>query len=339
MTRRAISIVIPVFNERGEIRETIRAIEAAVAEADSFDAELIVVDDGSSDGSAEAAASAGTLPLRLLRQPNRGRFAARQAGLDAAERDYVLFLDSRVRLEPHALRFLAERLDEDGDGVWNGHCVIATDGNPYGHFWNVVTELAFSSYFSNPRSTSFDAASFDRFPKGTTCFFGPRETLQGAFAAFESYYHDPRHANDDTPIIRWIAERVSIQISPEFACFYHPRTSFRGFVRHAYHRGIVFLDGHGRRESRFFPAVVVFYPASAACAAVALRRPLLAPLILGATIALAATSAFAKGRSRSEAAAFAALAPVYALAHGTGMWRGLAMAAAERVRRVAARSQ
>jgi hypothetical protein len=334
MKRRFVSVVIPVYNERQHVTDAIRAVEAAVAEAPSFQAELVVVDDGSSDGSAEAAASAATLPVRLVRQPNRGRFAARQAGLEAAEGDYVLFVDSRVALFSRALRFLAERLDEDPDAVWNAHCVIATNGNPYGHFWNVVTELAFSSYFSDPRTTSFDAESFDHFPKGTTCFFAPRETLHQAFAAFQTYYGDSRYSNDDTVILRWIAEHGEIHISPEFACVYRPRASLVPFLRHAYHRGIVFLDGHGHRESRFFPAVVMFYPASIVVALLSLRRPLSAPVALGVVSALAAILASGK-RSRRETASFVALAPIYGLAHGVGMWRGAAMAAAERARQLA----
>jgi glycosyltransferase involved in cell wall biosynthesis len=271
------------------------------------------------------------LPLRVLRQENAGRFAARKAGLDAALGEYVLFLDSRVRLLPGALTFVAERL-QDGDDVWNAHVEIEADGNPYGRFWNVLTELVFTEYFANPRTTSFDAESFERFPKGTTCFLAPREALLTAFDAFSTRYTDPRNANDDTPIIRRLAGERRIHISPNFRCLYRPRSSLRGFLRHAHHRGLVFLDGHGRRESGFFPLVVAFYPMSAACALVALRRPLTVPALAALTAATAGAVAAAKGRDRDETLSFAALAPVYALAHGVGMWRGLGMLAAQRLR-------
>ena len=331
-----LSIVIPVFNEERHIGETIRAAEnAVVAEAADLTAELVVVDDGSTDGTAEVArAAAARLPTRVVSQPNGGRFAARSTGLAAAEGDYVLFLDSRVKILPGAVRFLAGRLRERaGEEVWNGHCVIAAAVNPYGHFWDALTELVFSDYFSNPRTTSFDAETFDRFPKGTTCFVAPRTTLEQAFAAFGSRYDDLRRANDDTPLIRWIAERGPIHISPDFACLYEPRASLRGFLRHAYHRGIVFLDGHGRRESRFFPAVLAFYPASAACALLAVKRPVAVPVLAGVVSLAAGGVAAARGRSRREAIFFAALVPVYALAHGAGMWRGLTLLAeAQRAR-------
>ena len=74
-----------------------------------------------------------------------------------------------------------------------------------------------------------------------------------------------------------LAARERIHLSPSFGCTYTPRGSLPSFVRHSLHRGVVFLDGHGRRESRFFPAVVAFYPVSAALAVAALRRPALVP--------------------------------------------------------------
>lgn len=326
-----ISVVIPLFNERESIGQTIGAVGTALREA-GLDAEIVVVDDGSTDGSGDAVrGAAGELALRVIEQPNSGRYAARKTGLDAAEGDYVLFLDSRVRLQPGALAFLAERLGE-GEDVWNAHVVIEANGT-YGRFWNVLTELAFADYFSDPRTTSFGAENFERFPKGTTCFLAPREALVDAFRAFSTRYSDTRNANDDTPIIRRLAEQRPINISPRFSCVYRPRSSLRGFMKHAYHRGIVFLDGHGRRRSGLFPLVVTFYPLSVGAVLLAVRRPMAMPILASASVVAAGAVAALKGRSRDETLAFAGLAPVYALAHGAGMWRGLTLMLANRLHR------
>jgi glycosyltransferase involved in cell wall biosynthesis len=327
-----VSVVIPLYNERDSIGETIGGVDTALREA-GLDAEIVVVDDGSTDGSGDAVrGAAGELPLRVIEQPNSGRYAARKAGLDAAEGDYVLFLDSRVRLQPGALAFLAERLGK-GEDVWNAHVVIEANGNPYGRFWNVLTELAFADYFSDPRTTSFGAENFERFPKGTTCFLAPREALVDAFRAVSTRYSDTRNANDDTPIIRRLAEQRPINISPRFSCLYRPRSSLRGFLKHAYHRGIVFLDGHGRPESGYFPLVIAFYPLSVGAVLLALRRPVAVPILAGTSVVAAGAVAALKGRSRDETLAFAGLAPVYALAHGAGMWRGLSLMVANRLRK------
>jgi glycosyltransferase involved in cell wall biosynthesis len=327
-----VSVVIPLYNERENIGQTIGAVDTALREA-GLDAEIVVVDDGSTDGSGDAVRSAGgELPLRVNEQPNSGRYAARKTGLDAAEGDYVLFLDSRVRLQPGALAFLAERLGK-GEDVWNAHVVIEANGNPYGRFWNVLTELAFADYFSDPRTTSFGAENFERFPKGTTCFLAPREALVDAFRAVSTRYSDTRNANDDTPIIRRLAEQRPINISPQFSCLYRPRSSLRGFLKHAYHRGIVFLDGHGRPESGYFPLVIAFYPLSVRAVLLALRRPVAVPILAGTSVVAAGAVAALNGRSRDETLAFAGLAPVYALAHGAGMWRGLSLMVANRLRK------
>ena len=322
---KALSVVVPVHDEAPHLEPTLRALVRAVRHS-AFDAEVVLVDDGSTDGSADVARSAldDALPLTVLVQSNAGRFEARRAGIAQAQTDLVLLLDGRVRLRPQSLAFAHHRVAE-GEVVWNGHVHVELAGNPYGAFSNVLVELAWREYFDDPRTTSYGVDEFDRFPKGTTCFLAPRELLMRAMEAFESHYEDPRLANDDTPVLRWIAEHERIHLSPSFACDYRPRSSLGSFLRHSFHRGTVFLDGHGRPESRFFPAVLAFYPTSAGLALLAARRPSLVPA-LGFGVAVAAAGvARMTGRSAFEATSFGALAPIYAVAHGAGMWRGLAL--------------
>jgi glycosyltransferase involved in cell wall biosynthesis len=321
----SLSVVMPVHNEAAHLPETIDALVRAV-ERSAFEPELVLVDDGSTDGSAGVAsgAVAGRLPLRLLSQPNRGRFEARRAGVAAVEAEWVLLLDGRVRIRPDALAYVAPQL-ADGRRVWTAHVEVDTAGNPYGEFWKLLAELAWADYFAEPRDTSFGLDDFDRFPKGTTCFLAPRGLLAEAIAVFRSVYADTRHANDDTPLIRWIAERERVNVSPRFACDYRPRTTLASFVRHSFHRGVVFLDGHGRPESRFFPVAAAFFPLSAALALAALRKPAVAVWAAAATSGGAAAFGAARERSPEEIATLALLAPVYAAAHGAGMWRALAL--------------
>jgi glycosyltransferase involved in cell wall biosynthesis len=330
----SLSIVIPVYNEAAHLPETIEALVEAVANG-GFDADVVLVDDGSTDGSAEVvrAALSERLPHHVVRQPNRGRFEARRTGLEAATGDWVLLLDGRVRLDAEALAFVRPRLAA-GERVWTSHVNVEAGGNPFGLFWQLLAELAWAEYFRRPRTVSFGAEDFDRFPKGTTAFLAPRELLQTAVRCFRSKYSDLRFANDDTPVIRWIAERERVHVSPGYSSSYTPRSTLSSFLRHSVHRGIVFLDGHGRRESSLFPAVLAFYPASGLLAILAVRRPATVPLLGVASAATAGAFALAKRRTRFEAAWFGALTPVYALAHGVGMWRGLAILLRERRRHV-----
>jgi hypothetical protein len=206
-------------------------------------------------------------------------------------------------------------------------------GDPYGTFWKLLAELAWNDYFDNPRTTSFGAADFDRFPKGTGCFVVPRQLLLDAIGSFRSRYSDLRYANDDGPLIRWIAERERVNVSPRFSGLYVPRSRLGAFVRHSFHRGIVFLDGHGRSESRFYLVVVGFYPASVLLALAAFRRPVVVPVVAATAAVAAGALGVKRRRAPFEIASLAVLAPIYGLAHGAGMWRGLALLARNRVAR------
>lgn len=327
-----LSVVIPVYNEESSIEATIRSVSDHV-EASRFALDLVVVDDGSTDATAAVAEAASeVLGGTVLRQKSTGRYAARKAGLAAARGGYVLFIDSRVSLRSGSLDFVAERIAE-GDDVWNAHVHIESGGKPYGEFWRVLTELAFAEYFAEPRTTSFDEESFDRFPKGTTCFFAPTDLMRDAFDSHRSFYADPRNSNDDTPILRWLAGRRPINISPEFACSYQSRTTLGGFLRHAFHRGTVFVDGHARRGSRFLPAIAAFYPLSVGVTLLGARSPRFAAAAVCAASGGLMLLAHRGGRTRRETVSFGALAPLYGVAHGAGMWRGAVLAATAWVRR------
>jgi glycosyltransferase involved in cell wall biosynthesis len=326
-----LSIVMPVHNEAAHLPSTLEALVLAV-ERSGLQAELVVVDDGSTDGSGDLVldALADRMPARVLRQPNRGRLAARRCGVGEAQAELVLLLDGRVRLEPDALSFVADRL-AGGEDVWTGHVHVAGE-SALGEFWSLLAELAWREYFDDPRTTSFGVDDFDKYPKGTTCFLAPRALLLEAFEQFRSRYSDLRSANDDTPVLRHLAARRNIHVSPCFACSYTPRETLGAFLRHAVHRGVVFLDGHGRPESRFFPVALAFFPLSTAFAVMSLRRPVLIPTAAGLCGLGAAVLGLKARRTPHEVRTLALVTPIYAFAHGFGMWKGLGMLLAPRRR-------
>jgi glycosyltransferase involved in cell wall biosynthesis len=318
--------VMPVRNEAQHLRTT---LEALVESIDSFglSAEVILVDDGSTDDGVQIAIDTigSRVPLRVLGGDHIGRFGARRIGIESASAPTVMLLDARVRVLPGSLPFVIERLRE-GEDVWTSHVRVETDGNPFAIFWKLIADLGWRQYFDNPRTSAFGVEDFDRFPKGTTCFLAPRTLLLEAGDAFSTRYDDVRHANDDTTMLRWIAGRRSIHISPSFAVSYSARTSARAFWRHSIHRGVVFVDGHGRRESRFFAGAVLFFPVSLALCVSAIRRPANVPRYVAAVSVLGATIGLITRRSRNETVALALAGPIYGLGHAIGMWKGAALA-------------
>ena len=84
-----VSVIIPAFNRGNMIREAVDS----VLDQDFPDAELIVVDDGSTDDTPRLLAAYGD-GLRLIRQENRGVSAARNVGIRAASGALIALLDS-----------------------------------------------------------------------------------------------------------------------------------------------------------------------------------------------------------------------------------------------------
>src|SRR5688572_2890462 len=86
-----VSVVIPVFNRPLAVLQAIESVLAQTVQ----DFELIVVDDGSDDGTPDTLAGLTDPRIRIVRHPQRrGGSAARNTGIRAAAADYVAFLDS-----------------------------------------------------------------------------------------------------------------------------------------------------------------------------------------------------------------------------------------------------
>jgi len=121
-----VSIIIPCHNQGRFLRESIGSSLAQTHCA----REIIVVDDGSTDDTAEIARS--FRDVRLLCQRNRGLAVARNRGLGASNGDYVLFLDADDRLLPNAIEDGLKSLGENSEFAFAyGHVrLIAADGSP-----------------------------------------------------------------------------------------------------------------------------------------------------------------------------------------------------------------
>jgi glycosyltransferase involved in cell wall biosynthesis len=143
----AVSVVLPTYNRA-------RFLPAAFASirAQSWDDwELIVVDDGSTDGTRRIVAeqSAGMpRPVRYVFQENRGAYGARNTGLDLARGESIAFFDSDDVWLPHHLRDCAEALAAHPDVDWvYGACRIVD--------YATGAELAPSTFFVGGRPRPF----------------------------------------------------------------------------------------------------------------------------------------------------------------------------------------
>lgn len=96
-----VSVIVPVYNELPTIETATRAVFAARLPA-GVAMEVVIVDDGSTDGTADVLARlASELPFKLVRHAqNRGKGAALRTGIGAASGHYLLFQDSDLEYSP-----------------------------------------------------------------------------------------------------------------------------------------------------------------------------------------------------------------------------------------------
>jgi glycosyltransferase involved in cell wall biosynthesis len=107
----AHTVIIPAYNAEGTVEQAIRSVR----EQSTGSFEVIAVDDGSSDATGELLErlAADDRRLKVIRQPNAGPSAARNAALGRATGTYLTFLDSDDLLMPPYLETMASALAED----------------------------------------------------------------------------------------------------------------------------------------------------------------------------------------------------------------------------------
>ena len=124
--RTRVSVVIPCYNGSRFLREAIESVLGQTWRA----AELVVVNDGSTDDTAAVARSYEQ--VRYIEQRNQGAPAARNAGMRSSTGEFLVFLDADDRLQPHALAAGVESLRANPEWAFvSGDVrVIAENGSP-----------------------------------------------------------------------------------------------------------------------------------------------------------------------------------------------------------------
>lgn len=126
-----LTILIPAFNEAATIEAVVRRVAAQMPEAD-----LLVVDDGSTDGTGQILDRlAAELPLRVLRhRRNQGKGAAIRTGLSAARNEYVLIQDADLEYDPDDYPALLAPIEKGRTSVVYGSRFLGPHRASY--FWH-----------------------------------------------------------------------------------------------------------------------------------------------------------------------------------------------------------
>ncbi|WP_052262148.1 glycosyltransferase family 2 protein [Pseudoalteromonas luteoviolacea] len=101
------SVVIPLYNKRDCIERAINSVVAQSYEAD----EIIIIDDGSTDDSAEIVTALNISNVKLVKQANQGVSEARNAGANLAKNEFIAFLDADDTWSPFFLNRIADLIN------------------------------------------------------------------------------------------------------------------------------------------------------------------------------------------------------------------------------------
>ncbi len=131
MSGSLISVLIPAYNASAFIVETLASVRAQTWQR----LEIIVVDDGSRDDTADVVAGIADARIRLIRQDNAGAAAARNRAILEAQGDFIQFLDADDLIDPDKLSLQMARLAARPD------CVATAE---WARFWKYPANAAFT---------------------------------------------------------------------------------------------------------------------------------------------------------------------------------------------------
>lgn len=165
------SVIIPLYNKKNSI---FRAIDSVLNQTFK-DYELIVVDDGSTDGSAEMVVSYYGSRIKLIRQLNGGASAARNKGIKNAINEFVTFLDADDEWEPNFLEEVSKLISLYPSAIVYGtnYCLKDYKGN---RFNTVIKGLTFENSQGIIRNY-FEVASISSPPICSICVAMKRKNL------------------------------------------------------------------------------------------------------------------------------------------------------------------
>ncbi|CAL9495291.1 Undecaprenyl-phosphate 4-deoxy-4-formamido-L-arabinose transferase [Streptomyces sp. enrichment culture] len=140
---RPVSVIVPAYNEKECIANTLESLARS-----THPIEIVVVDDGSTDGTSEvaraAAASLGMTNVRIVRQENAGKPAALNNGVRSAGHDIVVMMDGDTVFEPDTVRHLVQPFADPGVGAVAGNAKVGNRRTLIGAWQHIEYVMGFN---------------------------------------------------------------------------------------------------------------------------------------------------------------------------------------------------
>jgi len=136
---RPVSVIVPAYNEKEGIEAAVRSIVAG-----SHPLEVVVVDDGSTDGTADIVEALGLAQVTVVRQENAGKPAALNHGVAVARHDLVVLVDGDTRFEPDTVRQLVQPFADPMVGAVSGNAKVGNRRGLLGRWQHIEYVMGFN---------------------------------------------------------------------------------------------------------------------------------------------------------------------------------------------------
>ncbi len=134
-----VSVLVPAYNEAKCIENTVRSLMAS-----EHPVEVVVVDDGSVDGTADIVEAMNLPGVRVVRQPNAGKPAALNRGIAHASHDLIVMMDGDTVFEPSTVRELVQPFGDPRVGAVAGNAKVGNRNSLIGAWQHIEYVMGFN---------------------------------------------------------------------------------------------------------------------------------------------------------------------------------------------------
>ncbi|MEU8627251.1 glycosyltransferase [Streptomyces sp. NPDC048669] len=136
---RPVTVLVPAYNERECIANTVRSLVAS-----DYPVEVIVIDDGSTDGTADIVEAMWLPNVRVVRQRNAGKPAALNNGIAHARHDIIVMMDGDTVFEPATVRELVQPFADPRVGAVAGNAKVGNRDSMIGAWQHIEYVMGFN---------------------------------------------------------------------------------------------------------------------------------------------------------------------------------------------------
>ena len=234
------SIIVPVYNRPDEVDELLESLTHQVFR--NF--EVVIVEDGSEKKCDEVCAKyKDLLPLRYYYKKNSGPGSSRNFGVDYANGDYVIILDSDVVVPPHYLSAIDEELSREQCDFFGGADAAHASFTPV----QKAISYSMTSFFTTGGIRGGKKKLDKFYPRSYN--MGVRRTAYQALGGFSRM----RFGEDIDFSYRLIENGYKSRLFPEAWVWHKRRTDLRKFFRQVYNSGIARINLEKRHPGTMKP--------------------------------------------------------------------------------------